>query len=240
MTSPSSILDGLWMPALNAFGALVAAGANHNLYQSTDGTTWRLIGHAPYYSNAASDAVLVGVCSTSISCLATSATGASWTQRAVPGDKPLTKVFWTGSAFVAVGPAGAIATAPGDGATWSARDSGVGTALNGAAGSADRLVVVGNAGAILLSADGGATWSSQDSGTSVALHRIIWTGSEFVAVGNDATLLRSSDGTRWSRQETPYAPGDFSYALDFKDVSWSPASRLLTVVGSNGFTATVP
>jgi photosystem II stability/assembly factor-like uncharacterized protein len=100
--------------------------------------------------------------------------------------------------------------------------------------------VVGNGSTILSSADGASTWSPRASGTSKALFRVIWTGGEFVAVGADATLLRSSDGANWRRQATPYRPGDFTFPLDFNDVSWSPSTHLLTVVGSNGFRATLP
>jgi photosystem II stability/assembly factor-like uncharacterized protein len=101
-------------------------------------------------------------------------------------------------------------------------------------------VVVGDAGTVLSSADNGQTWIARSSGTSSNLESVIWTGKEFVVVGTGATLLRSADGAAWVTASTPYSPGTFTYTLDFNDVSWSPATSLLTVVGSSGFVATLP
>ncbi len=232
----------IWAPALNAFGAMSVEAANQALFRSADGESWTRIGNAPCYIGLASSGTTLVNVGGSLTgpCLATSTDGTTWTPRAVPGDKQLTRAFWTGSAFVAVGPAGALATAPADGSVWTARASGVAAALNGAAGSGACLVVVGDGGTILSSDNGGETWSPRASGTSESLHGVLWTGAEFAAVGTNATLLRSADGAAWRRQATPYAPGSFSYTLHFEDVAWSPAERLLTVVGSNGFLATVP
>jgi hypothetical protein len=232
----------VWAPTLNAFADLVQNAANQYLYSSADGLSWTRVAYAPCYAGiAASPSTLVNVgYSYPNWCLATSTNGTSWTQRTVPTGQHLTNAFWTGSVFVALGQSGEIATAPADGSTWTAQSSGVATALNGAAGSSTLLVVVGNGGVVLTSADSGATWNARTSNTTEALYGVIWTGSEFVAVGSNATLLRSVDGVTWKTQVTPYSPGSFSYVLDFTDVSWSLATQRLTVVGSNGFTATLP
>lgn len=232
----------IWAPALTAFGAMSIEGANQALFRSADAESWTRVGDAPCYAGlASSGSALVNIGSSLTGpCLATSTDGTSWSARTVPNDKLLTRAFWTGSAFVAVGPAGALATAPADGSVWTARSTGVAAALHGAAGTGARLIAVGDGGTILSSDDGGETWRPRTSGTVESLRSVIWTGTEFAAAGANATLLRSADGAAWRRQATPYTPGSFTYALDFKDLAWSPAERLLTVVGSNGFRATVP
>jgi hypothetical protein len=233
-----------WAPTLSGFASLLSYGANQYLYQSSDGQTWTQVGGAaPCYGGfAASTSVLVSVSPalTTGTSICTSVTGTQWTATSGPGTAVYSKAVWTGKQLLALGGGGALASAAADGATWTALTSGVTAALNGAASSGARIVVVGDAGTVIGSTDGGQTWVTASSGTTANLQNVIWTGKEFVAVGTGATLLRSPDGVKWTIEPSPYTPSATTYTLDFGDVSWSPTSSLLTVVGSSGFVGTVP
>jgi photosystem II stability/assembly factor-like uncharacterized protein len=232
-----------WAPTLSKFASMLSYGANQYLYQSSDGQTWMQVGGAPCYGPlAASTSVLVslGPAITTGTGICTSVTGTQWTAASGPGTAVYSKAVWTGTQFLALGSGGVLASAAADGVTWTALTSGVTAALNGAASSGTRIVVVGAAGTVIGSTDGGKTWVAVSSGTTANLQNVIWTGKEFVAVGTAATLLRSPDGVKWAIEPTPYTPSATTYTVDFGDVSWSPTTSLLTVVGSSGFVATVP
>jgi len=81
--------------------------------------------------------------------------------------------------------------------------------------------------------------SPWDSSTVAVVNRIAWgSGAGWVAVGTNGltgasckVLLTSSDGHTWTQQSTPI---DGSTSAVLKDVVWSSALSLWTVVGSDG------
>lgn len=120
-----------------------------------------------------------------------------------------TDVEWTGTAFVAVGAGGIIATSQ-DGISWVKRASGTTADLVSVAWSGSLLVAVGNpdlvtgAATVLISLDG-VNWTvtPQVPGTNIPLSDIAWGGSQFVALdGANGGVLTSLDGIVWTHRNT--------------------------------------
>jgi len=243
----SPFLEVLWSPHANAFLALIQDAANQRLWSSPDGESCTRGNNVPCYAGMASNgdgSLLIAVGTSLIgSCLATSTDdGVTWTPR-TPITMPTTgqriaNAFWTGTQFVGVGPAGALATSP-DGVAWTARASNVTETLQGVAASTQGIVVVGSGGRIIGSVDGGITWTTRTSGTNATLNRVTWTGSDFYAVGSAGTVVRSSDGRAWTLLPTPYSAGSNAFSLN--DAVWLPtADGQLLAAGSDGLIATSP
>lgn len=127
----------------------------------------------------------------------------AWTTRLTTPTRALYSVYWSGSAFWAVGLGASIYTSA-DGITWTVKDTGTlqdlnGSAWNGSGSSTGTVVAVGDYGTILTSTDL-KTWTTATSGTTQNLNGVAWSESvgRFVAVGNSGTILRSTDGTSWT------------------------------------------
>src|SRR5262249_23769558 len=150
----------------------------------------------------------------------------------------IANAFWTGTQFVGVGPAGALATSP-DGVAWTARASNVTETLQGVAASTQGIVVVGSGGRIIGPVDVRITWTTPTFATIRSLTGTPWVGREFWAVGSGGTVVRSSDGSAWTVLPTPYSAGSNAFSLN--DVLWLPeAGGRLLAAGSDGLIATSP
>ncbi len=148
----------------------------------------------------------------------------TWTTGAL---QPAFGVAWSGSAFVAVGYAGAVTTSP-DGGGWTPRSSGTGAWLHRVAWSGGLFVAVGDGGTILTSPDG-ASWTGRTSGTGANLNGVTWDGARFLAVGGGGTILASVDGVTWT-------PSDSGTLASLNGVAASAAGYV--AVGDGGAVVT--
>jgi hypothetical protein len=114
--------------------------------------------------------------------------------------------------YVAVGPAGAIFTAPNGRSSWTSRSpAGYTTDLyavasytspiSTAAAPVFLIVAVGAGGAVITSADG-VTWTSRvaASGSAPILRSVSLANGVFVAVGDGGHIQTSVDGVTWTTQ----------------------------------------
>ena len=161
------------------------------------------IGYVNAFADNGSTIVAVGRNSTSsLSAIASSTNGTSWTSRtANAGANGLSSVAFGNSIFVAVGVGGVITTSP-TGTTWTARTSGTAQNLNQVVFANGVFVAVGDSGVILTSTNG-TSWTTRTSGTAVGLHGVAFGNSVFVARGQNVCLT-SADGVTWVSQTNPF------------------------------------
>ncbi|HLK88306.1 MAG TPA: hypothetical protein VKZ18_00350 [Polyangia bacterium] len=127
----------------------------------------------------------------------------------------ISAVAWSGSSYVGVGEAGAIASSP-DALTWTKQTSGTTDSLIAVVWTGSQFVALGSAGTILVSPDG-AAWTVQRAALSGAAYSAMaWSGSRFVLVGSGFTET-STDGKTWTRT---------SGTQSMTCLAWSPALGL--------------
>lgn len=178
-------------------GTFVATGDGGVILSSTDGREW-----TPRFSGVAGliTSVAYGngrfVATTLYEYLAlTSTNGVDW-QGQLHQPLPFMDVTFGNGAFVAVGPAAALATSL-DGVAWLPRTSPTNASLESVCYGNSLFVAVGDNGRILTSPDG-VTWIHRPSGTTRRLIDVAWGAGRFVAVGTRGVIFTSVDGIAWS------------------------------------------
>jgi len=206
----------------------VTVGPGNNILTSPDAITWSLqnSGLSPQTSFGAiawngTQFILAGL-TQGFHVILTSPDGVNWARTAPP---PITSTFtdvvWTGSRFVAVGVAGAVATST-DGISWAEQISGYPENLVAATWGGGRIVAIGSPDPItgdpsILTSPDGIIWSQfvQPPGLMTVLQDVVWGGSQFVTMDDSGTFFTSTDGQTWVSRGIP-SPGD-----TFTAITWN-------------------
>jgi hypothetical protein len=170
----------------------VAVGDAGTIVTSPDGTTWTSQSGASgdLYGVAGNASIIVAVGAG----VFTSPTGVTWTPRNSAIGSPARAVVWSGTQFLAVGPAlvlGNVQTSF-DGTSWTARQTGHSTVLYAATWSGLEFMTVGQGRNTLRSADG-IGWVSESIAPGIFFpfdgNGIAWHGGRFVVVGTSGRIF---------------------------------------------------
>lgn len=193
---------------------LISATGN-KIYESLNGATFTLRATLTdiqdvlslYFANGTY--VLLGAQADGLGIIYTSADGRTWVERrrAPSPGLAMQDITWDGTAFISVGSAGVVQTAP-EGINWVREKQDI-TAelLHTVAASPSLALGLGGPGGshvVIASTDHGVTWTQRPNfPAGVTVSQLAWTGRVFVAVGAGGRVFTSADGTAWTEEQSP-------------------------------------
>jgi len=218
-------------------GKFVAISSQSNIFTSSDGENWtEHTKPIPKASNAFTEPAFNSVVyngtkfyvagssfksdfSGSITSIAESADGTTWTEISTIEGVADTAMAWDGNQLIIAGTGGKIWTSA-DGVSWTGNDAphAVNDFIDGiASNGTDKSVAIGWHLTVMHSVDG-QTWTKIDyrdfnKEWQMGQTDVIWTGSQFVMVNNAGIISTSADGVSWTDDET------FKDVLAFEDVA---------------------
>ena len=162
--------------------------------------------------------------------IATSPTGAVWTQQDTGYFDDLHDVIYAGSQFVAVGDFGEVFTSP-DGAPWTWQDTGIFDMFGGVAYNGTNYVVIGDWTAVF--GTNGVSWMEASSVPTTMFNSIIYVPGDglFIGVGDGGVIATSTGGDIWTAKTS-------GTSIDLHDVAYG--GGVYVAVGETGIILTSP
>lgn len=192
-----SLLSGFAVDGQTAF----AMDGLNEIYSSTDGLNWAIIGKADgnLVTLAYGAGLLVGAGMGGDIESSTTGETSTWVSRTSGTSQWLHDLVYSAGRFVAVGDNGATTTST-NGTSWTPSTAGTGT-LRAIACGGGIFVAVGD-GPVVYTSTNGVNWFLQSLPATAATTLLSVTFSPtlglFVAAGDSGTVLTATDGTDWT------------------------------------------
>ncbi|MDB6139063.1 MAG: hypothetical protein JWO94_2135, partial [Verrucomicrobiaceae bacterium] len=156
---------------------------------------------------------------------ASTASGATWTEKPNPATRYMNSIVYTGSGYIAAA-SHSVYTSP-DAATlvWTRQGGGVDSynSLYGVAWSGSQFVAVGYYN--VATSLNGTSWTAVAAPPKAGLKSVAWNGAVYCAVGEEGAIFTSTNGTAWTARTSPGGK------VDLNRVIW--AGNQFVAVGGN-------